>query len=402
MSLRVQHMSRPPLTARKPDPLRPHGLIPGVIVCLLVLLLGVRPSLAADPVVIGAVYNLTGSMASIDGPGLEGMKLAVEHINAKGGVLGRPLKLEVRDGGSDLKRCKAAVQELAKAKVSAMAGLNDSDYAFAAGKAAAKARIPFVTAGATLPSLPRSVGPYFFMACFDDKAQAKAVAKFALRRLGAGSMLVLTDKDSSFAVALARYFCKAYAVHDGLVTAKREFSPSDPDPLSDPVLNCIAGGTCQGAFVAGVPEDVLPTVAALRAAGFTGAIFSGDGFDTPLLDQIRNMASPGVYFSTHVSYDNPRPQVQDFVNAWEKAYGSKPQSGFAALGYDAVGLIADAVARAGSDAPDKVRAALAATRNYPGVTGEIGYPDPLSPPRKPVVIVRYDKGGRTFEKEVLP
>lgn len=402
MTPRAPRKSRPLETSFQGKPRSLRGLFLAAALGVLLAAFGVPPVLAAEPVVIGAVYNLTGSMASIDGPGLEGMKLAVDRVNAKGGVLGRPLKLEVRDGGSDLARCKAAVQDLARAKVSAMAGLNDADYAFAAGKISAKARIPFVTAGATLPSLPRTVGPYFFMACFGDDAQAKAVAKFALRRLGAGSMLVLTDKDSTFAVALSRYFCKAYAVRDGLVLAKREFAQADPDPLSDQVLDCISAGTCQGAFVAGVPEDVAPTVAALRAAGFSGPIFSGDGFDTPLLDQIKDLSSPGVFFSTHVSYDNPRPQVQDFVSAWEKAYGNKPDSGFAALGYDAVGLIADAVNRAGSDAPDKVRAALAATRNYAGVTGDIGYPEPLRPPLKPVVIVRYDKGARTFEKEVLP
>ncbi len=371
------------------------------VILILLLSLFAGPTLAAEPLVIGVVYNLTGGMASIDVPGLEGMKLAVERINAQGGVVGRPLRLEVRDGGSDLKQCRAAAEALVRLKVVAMAGLNDSDFALAAGEVSTLARIPFVTAGATLPGLPRILGDYFFMACFGDDAQAKAMAKFAIRRQPEGPMLMLTDQDSAFAVALARSFSKSFQKRGGEISASLNFTQGS-QPLRQADASCLGAGSCKGVFVAGVPEDAVPVVTALRNAGYSGPVYSGDGFDTPLLAGLAGMASPGIYVSTHVSFDNPRQQVQAFAKAWEAAYGSRPASGFAALGYDAVGLLADALNRAGSTDHAGLRRALAATRGYAGVTGEISYTTPLSPPLKPVVIQRFEGGKWTFEAEVRP
>jgi len=371
------------------------------VILILLLSLFAGPALAAQPLVIGVVYNLTGSMASIDVPGLEGMKLAVARINAQGGVLGRPLRLEVRDGGSNLAQCRAAATELAGLDVVAMAGLNDSDFALAAGEASTLARIPFVTAGATLPGLPRILGEYFFMACFGDDAQAKAMAKFILRRQPGGPVLVLTDQDSAFAVALARSFGKSFQKRGGEISASLNFTPGSPPP-GEAGASCLGAGTCKGVFVAGVPEDAVPVVWALRNAGYSGPVYSGDGFDTPLLSGLADMASPGIFVSTHVSFENPRQQVRAFANAWEAAYGSRPDSGFAALGYDAVGLIADALSRAGSADHAGLRRALAATRGYAGVTGEISYATPLNPPLKPVVIQRFEGGKWTFEAEMQP
>jgi len=378
-----------------------------ILLCLLLAFsassaLAAAPTPSGDPVVIGVVYNLTGAMASIDGPGLTGMKLAAARINREGGVLGRPLVLEVRDGGSDLGRCLAAASELAGLKVSAMAGLNDSDFALVAGQVSAQARIPFVTAGATLPSLPRLLGEYFFMACFGDDAQARAVAKFALRRQGMGSMLVLADRGSAYALALASFFTKAYRARGGAIPARVSFTPASPEPLGGTVPACLDSGTCRGVFVAGTPEDVVPVVTGLRAAGYAGPVYAGDGFDTSLLSELGGKASPGIFFSTHVAYDSPRAQVRAFVEEWTAANGEKPTSAFAALGYDAVGLVADAVRRCGSAEPAQVRAALAATRGYAGVTGDITYPGSFKAPSKPVTIVRFAGGRRTFEAEVLP
>lgn len=371
------------------------------LLIFLFLTMAGSEALAAQPVVIGAVYNLTGSMASIDGPGLEGMKLAVERINRAGGVLGRPLALEVRDCGSDPERCRVAAKELTKLGVAAMAGLNDSDFALVAGEVSTLARIPFVTAGATLPTLPRLLGPYYFMACFGDDAQGKAVAKFALRRMNIRSMLVLTDKDYAFTTALSGYFIKGYDLRGGAVPARLGFNAAGAN-LPGSLPACLGSGGCQAVFVSGTPEDAVPSVGALRAMGYAGPVFSGDGFDTPLLSRLGDKASPGIFFSTHVSYDSPRPEVRDFVAAWRAAHGTEPDNGFAALGYDAVGLIADAVRRGKSSDPGQVRRALAATRAYHGVTGDIGYPEALSPPLKSVFMVRFENGKKTFEAEVQP
>ncbi|GFK92880.1 Leu/Ile/Val-binding protein [Fundidesulfovibrio magnetotacticus] len=373
-----------------------------VLSMILAAALWAAPALAAKPVVVGVLYNLTGSQASLDVPGLEGARLAAEAVNSKGGVKGRPLVLEVRDCGTDVERCREAARELAALGVAAVVGLNDSDFALAAGEAVTLAKVPFVTAGATLPTLPRTLGPYFFMACFGDDAQAKALAKFAVRRKGITSMMLTANRDFAFTTVLAGSFVKSFKLLGGDIPAQARYGAAPGGVLGSPVPACLADGACQGAFVAGMPEDAPRTVKALREAGFKGPVFSGDGFDTPLLEQVGEMAKPGVFFSTHVSYDSPRAEVRRFVEAWTRAHGSRPVSGFAALGHDAVALVADALARAGSDEPAQLRRALAQTRAFVGVTGRIGFEEPQEPPLKVVAIERYDGVARVFEAEVQP
>ncbi|MFZ5427911.1 MAG: ABC transporter substrate-binding protein [Thermodesulfobacteriota bacterium] len=356
-----------------------------------------------EPVVVGVLYNLTGAMASIDVPGLEGMKLAAARVNAEGGLLGRPLRLEVRDCASDVERCRTAARELADMGVVAMAGLNDSDYALVAGETSVMAGIPFVTAGATLPTLPRLLGPNFFMACFGDDAQAKAVAKFALRHMGVESMLVMTNRDHAFTTALSGYFVRRYRERGGEIPFRASFSQTSPPAIAGDAAACLKNGGCRGVFVAGMPGDAVDSVRALRAARYAGPVFSGDGFDTGLLSGLNaEEASPGIFFSTHVAYDSPRPEVKRFVGEWTAVHGAPPSSGFAALGYDALGLVARAVKASGSTGGAPVRRALAATRGYQGATGEIGYPQPLAPPLKTVFVMRYDGSGRALAGEVLP
>jgi len=378
----------------------------GLVFALAAVLAFSVPCLAASPqgpVVVGVLYNLTGSMASLDVPGLEGMKLAAERVNKAGGVLGRPLKLETRDCASDTERCRAAAQELVDMGVTAITGLNDSDYAMVAGEVSTLAGIPFMTAGATLPTMPRLLGPYFFMTCFGDDAQAKGMAKFALRKMGVKSMLVLTNRDHAYTTALSGYFVKRYRERGGEIPVRSSFSAKTPPVIQGEVAACLKSGGCRGAYVAGVPEDAVTSIKALRAARYSGPVFSGDGFDTDLLFGLtKEEAAPGIFFSTHVAYDSPRPEVKRFVEEWTAVHGAPPDSGFAALGYDAIGLLAGAIKAAGNTEPSAVRRGLAAIRKYKGATGDIGYPQPMAPPLKTVFVMRFDGTGKKFAGEVLP
>ena len=129
-----------------------------------------------------------------------------------------------------------------------------------AGEASTRAHIPFVTAGATLPTRPGCSVPYYFMTCFGDDAQGKAVAKFALRRMDIRSMFVLTDKDFAFTTArLAGYFTKGYITRAGISPHARDFSAASSNPLGGALPVCLVSGGCQAVFVSGVPEDLVPS-----------------------------------------------------------------------------------------------------------------------------------------------
>jgi branched-chain amino acid transport system substrate-binding protein len=163
-----------------------------------------------EPIHIGAIYNLTGSQAPLDGPSLDGARLAVDRINAAGGLLGRRVELLERDGQTNPALVRYDAQDLVALKVTAIIGLSDTDQVLAAAPVAASAGIPFVTGGATSPLLPTQVPDWLFLACFGDNVQAAAGAEFAADWLSARTAAILFDKDMDYTRLLQSYFGQSF------------------------------------------------------------------------------------------------------------------------------------------------------------------------------------------------
>jgi branched-chain amino acid transport system substrate-binding protein len=370
-----------------------------------------QPTVAAQPtetptveaIKIGAIFNVTGGMSSIDAPGLNGLKLAAQEINAAGGVLGRPIEVIAIDGKTDQTAVTNAVSEMINVhKVVAIAGLNDSTYALAAGPIAQNAGIPFVTAGATLPTLPEQIGDYFFMVPFGDDTQAHAVADFAIDELGAKTAWLLVDQAYDFTTALAKFFKERFTERGGTIVLEDIYQSGDTDFSAQIARLRALDPQPDVLFVSAIPNEAGITTKQIREAGLTQPILSGDGFDTPLIAEVAGELADDVYYSTHASLDNPDPKVQNFVKAYTAAYGRPPENAFAALGYDAMKLIADAIQRAGSAEPRAIRDALAATQGFQAVTGVITYQEGQRKPAKSVTIIRVQDGKYSFVKEVTP
>ncbi len=362
---------------------------------------GAQPQ--AEPIKIGALYGVTGGMSSIDAPGLNGMKLAAKQINAAGGVLGRPIELIAIDGKTDQTATTNAASEMINVhKVVAIGGLNDSTFALAAGPIAQKAGIPFVTAGATLPTLPEQVGDYFFMAPFGDDAQAYAIADYAIDDLKAKTAYMLVDQAYDFTTALARFFKERFVGRGGTIVLEDIYRSGDTDFSAQIAKVKALNPPPDVLFISAVPSEAGITTKQFREAGLTQPILSGDGFDTPLIAEVAGDLADEVYFSTHAGLDNPDPKVQAFVKAYTEEYGRPPENAFAALGYDTLNLIADAIKRAGSTDPKAIRDALAATQNFNAVTGMITYQPGQRKPDKPVSIIKVQDGKYSFVKEVKP
>jgi branched-chain amino acid transport system substrate-binding protein len=355
----------------------------------------------AEPIRIGAVFSESGGLASIGSPGLAGMRLAAEEINARGGILGRRVEIVAADSRSTPAATARAVARLIEdERVVAVGGLNDSTLALAAGRVAQRAGVPFVTSGATLPDLPGQVGNAFFMVAFGDDAQAHAVASIATRDLRARSTFLVVDRRSLFTRALARFFRERFVARGGTVvgqtfyaTGQRTFASAiarvgrlqvPPDVL----------------FFSALPSEAGRLTREFRAAGLTQPILSGDGFDTPLVGQVAGELADDVYYSTHVSLDSAAPRVRHFVAAYRERYRRRPENAFAALGYDTMRLLADAVRRAGLTEPSVIRDALAATRGFALVTGTISYARGRRIPKKSVTIVRVQDGRPAFYRTV--
>jgi branched-chain amino acid transport system substrate-binding protein len=377
-------------------------------VLVLVLLVGLAfppPSWAGgEPVKLGALYNLSGGMSSIDNPAMKGASLKIDQVNRAGGVLGgRRVVLLVVNTKTDLEAAAAGAERLLAEGVAAGLGYGDTSYVMAAAPLFQKAKIPFVTSGATLPSLPERIGDSFFMACFGDDDQARAIADYAYDTLEARRAAVWTDQSGDFTRALSRYFQDRFTENGGRIGPRDDFRAGDRDfsGLIERLRN--TDPKPDAVFVSATPDEAGLIVKQIREAGLDLPIISGDGFDTQLVVSVPGPdLADGVYFATHGFRGDQRPEVAEFAAAYREKYGRGPENAFAALGYDAAGLIVDAIRRAGSADGDELRDALNHTADYQGVTGEIAYTRPSRVPVKPVAVVGVHDGRFELESTWRP
>ena len=347
-------------------------------------------------------------MRNIDAPRAEFALVVAEHgdqppLGAPAG-LGAALALqdEVTAGRLTLHRLDTKSDNARAASICATAaptatlglGFTDTDPALASVPSFTKAGKPFVVIGATDPSIPALCGAGTFLACFSDQAQAVAAATFGTQRFGK-RVLVIFDARSQYARTLAGFF-KQWLDEDGRGTVVKEldiaFVPASrlgPHMISE-------RGRADFVFVACEPQDVGGVIAGVREADAQLPIIGGDAFDCDAV--LRTVVKPTerVWFTTHAWLGaGASAEAKEFSARYAKAYGALPPNAFAALGYDAARLALDARRRAGSDDPKAITAALAATRDFRGVTGTISYANgPV--PTKDVWMVEVVTGERTL------
>lgn len=351
-----------------------------------------------DPIRVAALYALTGGLSSLDGPSLKGAEVHVAQINEAGGLLGRPLELVVFDTRTDQQVTATAAQEAVSSDVVAGFGQSDTTFVMAAAPTFQEAGIPFVTSGATHPMLPTWVGDNMFMAAFGDDDQSYAIADYAFDTLGLRRVYVWTDNSMDFTRALTQFFTERFLERGGEIIAEDFFMMGDTDFSAQIDRLAAVDPAPEGVFISAIPSEAGLTVRQIREAGIAMPILSGDGFDTQLVAEVPGPElANDVWFSTHTYLADDRPEVQEFIDAYTAQHGGPPENSFAPLGYDAIGLIANAIETAGSVEPAAIREALAATRDYPAVTGAISYTRENMVPPKPVSIVAVQAGEYTVE-----
>jgi branched-chain amino acid transport system substrate-binding protein len=352
------------------------------------------------PLVVGAIYNLTGAQAVLDVPSAEGARLAVDEVNRGGGVLGRHIELALEDGETspEVIGTKAADLLGRFKSMPGIIGLSDTDLVLAAAPVAAADGRLFLTSGATSPKLPAQVPEWLFLACFGDNVQAAAGAEWAYGARAGRTASILYSSASSYTVLLQGYFRTRFEQLGGQIVSVQAYTPED---LSADTIRGVE--PADFIYLSAQPEDALQAVQLLRAGGFSTPILGGDGLDSAGLWE-EHPEIGDVFFTTHayLGADNPDPDVTAFREAYERAYPGSTPDAFSALGYDAARLLLDAVDRAGGNDPDAVRAALAATRNFKGVTGTITYAAGSRIPSKSVTILQIDLGTRRFVEQLVP
>lgn len=357
-----------------------------------------------EPIKIGLGFDLTGNESALDLPASNGALLAIKEINAAGGVLGRQLEGVSHDTRYDMALTAQIAQQFVEQDgVSAVVGFSDSDSVLASGPIIQEAGIPFITAGATSPLLPEQVGDLFFMACFGDNVQAAAAAEYAYANFGHTAYL-LTDTGVEYTTLLAAYFKARFEELGGTIVLEDEYADDATDFSAQITKLRALAEQPDFYFVSAMPYNVGPVVLQMRQAGLEGPIVGGDGYDTPDIISVAGESANNVYFTTHALMDSEigTDGIKAFMKAYNDEYGHAPENAFAALGYDAVKLLADAIERAGSTDAEAIKTALAETKDYPGITGSITFGEGVQIPQKGVTLIEIVDGKFTLAAEVVP
>ncbi|MGA3007126.1 MAG: ABC transporter substrate-binding protein [Opitutaceae bacterium] len=354
---------------------------------------------AAETIKIGEFASLTGKEAAFGQSSHRGTLLAVEEINARGGVLGRKLELLTEDDLSTPGEASTAVRKLiARDKAVAILGEVASSRSLEAAPVCQASHIPMISPASTNPKVTK-IGSYIFRVCFTDPFQGRVLAKFARDTLHARRVGVLTSVSSAYSVGLAKYFIEPFTAGGGEMAVEEKYSEGDKDFRAQ--LTSIKATGVDALFVPGYYTEAALICKQAHALGLHVPIFGGDGWEAPELIAIGGPDVEGCFYSTHYSPKAASPAVQAFVKRFQARFGGETPDAMAALGYDSAMILADALTRAGSTEGPKIRAALAATQGFPGITGKTTIDAERNATKSAVIITVMD-GQFKFVQTVEP
>ena len=354
---------------------------------------------AAEPIKVGFVGSLTGKEAVFGQSSHKAVVLAVEQINAAGGVLDRPIELVSADNQSKAGESATAARKLiSRDKVAAILGELVSSRSLEIAPIAQRAKVPMLTPASTNPKVTEA-GDYVFRVCFVDPFQGTVMAKFAKENLKLKRVAILTSVSSAYSVGLSKYFRERFVADGGEIVAEQRYAEGDKDFKAQ--LTAIRAAKVEGVFVPGYYTETALISRQARELGLNVPLLGGDGWEAPQLLEIGGASVEGIYFSTHYSSEGDAPAVKDFVAAFRARWNGETPDAMAALGYDAAKVLADALRRAGSTEGPALRDALAATKDFPGVTGSTTM-DAQRNATKTAVIVTVKDGKFRFVQTVAP
>lgn len=369
-----------------------------LLTCISLSLTGCGKS-SDNEIIIGEYESLTGSEATFGISSSNGLKLAVEEINNSGGLLGKKIKLITYDDQGKPSEAQTVVQKLInKDKVIAVIGEVASSRSKSGAQICQQSKIPMVTPASTNPEVT-AIGDYIFRVCFIDPFQATVMSKFALNSLKVKRVAVLQDSKNAYSTGLSKFFQTQFEKMGGEIVEVQSYFAGDKDFKAQ--LTAIKSKNPEAVFIPGYYTDVGLIAIQAREIGITQPLFGGDGWESEKLTEGKAAdALEGCFFSTHVSTEDPSPAIQNFVTKYKDKYGMMPDA-MAFLAYDAGLILFDAIKRAGSTEPDKIRDALATTKDFKGVTGTITINEQRDAV-KPAVILEIVKGKFKYKETIQP
>jgi branched-chain amino acid transport system substrate-binding protein len=357
---------------------------------------------AGDRILLGHVASLTGPEATFGDSTDKAIKLAIEQVNAAGGVKGKQVALKTYDNqGKPEESAIAATRLVVQDRVSVLLGEVASTRSLAMAPIADANKVPMITPSSTNPKVTMDgdrVRPFVFRVCFIDPFQGTVMAKFGREQLKLARVAILRDVGNDYSMGLADYFLSKFKELGGAIVDDESYKAGDQDFKAQ--LTAIKTKKPDAIYVPGYYTDVALIARQARELGIKVPLMGGDGWDSARLYEIGGSAVDGCYFSNHYSPEDPSPRIQEFVKAYQARYGVVPD-GLAAQGYDAAKVAIDAMSRAKDLGGEAIRDAIAATKDYPGVTGVItinAHHDAV----KPAVVLKVEKGAAHYVATIQP
>src|SRR5580658_3099077 len=364
----------------------------------LVLSLSCGPKLNPNEIRIGEFGSLTGAQATFGISTQDGIQVAVDEVNAAGGVNGKTLKvIALDDEGKPEEAAVVVTKLITEEKAQVILGEVASSLSLAAAPICQEHKTPMISPSSTNPKVTQ-VGDYVFRVCFIDPFQGQVMADFAMGNLKAKTAAVFRDQKSDYSMGLADFFVKRFKEKGGTIVTDQSYVAGDVDFKSQ--LTNIRGEKPDVIFVPGYYGEVGLIAKQAKELGIKVALLGGDGWDSSKLYEIGGAALDGCYFSSHYSSDSTDPKVQDFVKKYQIRFGQVPDA-LATLGYDSTGVLVAALKNAKSLEAADIRDAIAATKDYPGVTGSISL-DSDRDAVKPAVVLKISGSKSSYVTTVNP
>jgi branched-chain amino acid transport system substrate-binding protein len=348
-------------------------------------------------ILIGEYGSLTGSEASFGQETHNAIMMAVEEANATGGVNGRKIRILTEDDQSKAEEAANAVTKLiTQNNVVAVLGEVASSSSLAAAPICQANKVPMITPSSTNPSVTEK-GDYIFRVCFLDSYQGQSMANYLTNELKMKTAALLIDMRSDYSTGLAQFFEQQFVKNGGRIVARQSYAKGDNDFRSQ--LTAVRAANPEVIFVPGYYNDIGQIAMQARDLGIQQPFAGGDGWESPKLVEIGGKALEGSFYSTHYFPSDPNPIIQKFVTKYRQQHGRTPD-GLAALAYDATLIAVDAIKRAGTTDGPKLRDAIAATKDFHGVTGTITLGPDRNPQGKSMVIVEVRNGQLNLKHKI--
>ncbi|MCJ7459388.1 MAG: ABC transporter substrate-binding protein [candidate division Zixibacteria bacterium] len=377
-----------------------------------------------DVVILGEFGSLTGGTATFGKSTQKGIEMALEEVNKAGGIQGKPVRIVVEDDQSKPEEAATAVKKLVNQdKVLVVLGEVASSRSLAGAPICQEAKVPMITPASTNPKVTQ-VGDFIFRVCFIDPFQGEVMAKFARNTLKVSKAAILKDIKNDYSVGLAQFFTETFKNLGGTVIAEESYSEGDIEFRAQ--LTSLKAKKPEVIFIPGYYTEVGLIARQARDLGITVPLIGGDGWDSPRLIEIGGKALENTYYSNHYTPDDPRPEMQKFLADFKAKYNEIPDA-MAPLGYDAARIAFDAIKRSGildekniKDAylqntqakslmeaintpgnRERIRDALAQTKDFPGVTGLITI-DENRNAKKSAVVLKIEDGKLKYVETISP